>query len=255
MTNGDVTMDEFVKPLLSLQVDPPAKGAKRLKIDGPGPSCPEYIGQLIHDKKVIASLPQYGLATYHVIRLLNHEIESSAKTLPQDPAILGDLVTSDLLLPEHDENEEVEEFSEKIFAPKQGENRKDINMVGRLLGPQGVILQALEANTGTKVTIRGKQSVRKGQKPRPGDDEELHVLITCQDTPTRAKLKMDAAKRDLTNLWNIPETGEMDVVKTRQFRLARMDGNYAEEEEMEESPRFPNQSITQPSSVYPLLKN
>ena len=38
-------------------------------------------------------------------------------------------MTSDLLLPEHDENEEVEEFSEKIFAPKQGENRKDINMV------------------------------------------------------------------------------------------------------------------------------
>ena len=41
--------------------------------------------------------------------------------------------------------------------------------VGRLLGPQGVILQALEANTGTKVTIRGKQSLRKGQKPRPGN--------------------------------------------------------------------------------------
>ena len=52
MNNGDVMMDEFVKPLLSLQVDPPAKGAKRLKIDGPSPSCPEYIGQLIHDKKV-----------------------------------------------------------------------------------------------------------------------------------------------------------------------------------------------------------
>ena len=50
--NGDVAMDEFVKPLLSLQVDPPAKGAKRFKVDGPGPSCPEYIGQLIHDKKV-----------------------------------------------------------------------------------------------------------------------------------------------------------------------------------------------------------
>ena len=50
--NGDVAMDEFVKPLLSLQVDPPAKGAKRLKVDGPGSSWPEYLGQLIHDKKV-----------------------------------------------------------------------------------------------------------------------------------------------------------------------------------------------------------
>lgn len=229
-------MDEFVKPLLSLQVDPPAKGAKRLKIDGPSPSCPEYIGQLIHDKKVISALPQYGFSTYHVIRLLNHEIESAAKTLPQDPTILGDLVTCELYLPDPDLNEAEEELTEKIFAPKLVESRKDINMVGRLLGPQGVILQALEANTGTKVTIRGKQSLRKGQKPRPGDDEELHVVINCQDTPTRAKLKMDAAKRDLQNLWNIPEIGEVDVVKTRQLRLARMmDGNYDGEEEMEES--------------------
>jgi len=235
--NGDVMMmDEHVKPLLSLQVDPPAKGAKRLKIDGPAPSCPEYIGQLIHDKKVISALPMYGFSTYHVIRLLNHEIENAAKMLPQDPGILGDLVTSDLLLPNPDPKEPEEEFQEKVFAPKINEFRKDINMVGRLLGPQGVILQALEANTGTKVTIRGKQSLRKGQKPRPGDDEELHVIIACSDTPTRAKLRMTAAKRDLMNLWNIPQVGEVDEVKTRQLRLAKMiEGNYNEEEEMEES--------------------
>ena len=59
-------------------------------------------------------------------------------------------MTSDLLLPEHDENEEVEEFSEKIFAPKQGENRKDINMVakGREMG-----LGTLE-NDKTEMVVR-----------------------------------------------------------------------------------------------------
>ena len=41
---------------------------------------------------------------------------------------------------------------------------------------------------------------------------------------------------DLMNLWNIPQVGEVDEVKTRQLRLAKMiEGNYNEEEEMEES--------------------
>ena len=36
------------------------------------------------------------------------------------------------------------------------------------------------------------------------------------------------------NLWNIPQVGEVDEVKTRQLRLAKMiEGNYNEEEEME----------------------
>jgi hypothetical protein len=110
-------------------------------------------------------------------------------------------------------------------------------MIGRLLGPQGVILQALEARTGTKVTIRGRQSLRKGQKPRAGDDEELHVTIVCKDTPTRAQIKMEAAQRDINNLWTIPKVGEVDDVKSRQLKLARiMEGNYnPEEEQMEQS--------------------
>ena len=38
------------------------------------------------------------------------------------------------------------------------------------------------------------------------------------------------------NLWTIPQVGEVDEVKTRQLRLAKMmEGNYEEEEEMEET--------------------
>ena len=46
-----------------------------------------------------------------------------------DPSITGDLVTSDLLLPNPDPKEPEEEFQEKVFAPKINEFRKDINMV------------------------------------------------------------------------------------------------------------------------------
>ena len=38
------------------------------------------------------------------------------------------------------------------------------------------------------------------------------------------------------NLWTIPNVGEVDEVKSRQLRLAKMmEGNYDEEEEMEET--------------------
>ena len=41
---------------------------------------------------------------------------------------------------------------------------------------------------------------------------------------------------DLMNLWTIPNVGEVDEVKSRQLRLAKMmEGNYDEEEEMEET--------------------
>ena len=40
-------------------------------------------------QQVITALPMYGFSTFHVIRLLNHEIESAAKMLPQDSNLLG----------------------------------------------------------------------------------------------------------------------------------------------------------------------
>ena len=43
--------------------------------------------------------------------------------------VSGDLVTSELILPDHDPKEAEEEFQEKVFAPKVLESRKDINMV------------------------------------------------------------------------------------------------------------------------------
>ena len=50
------------------------------------------------------------------------------------PWTLGDLVTSDLLLPNPEPKEPEEEFQEKVFAPKINEFRKDINMVSNRVG-------------------------------------------------------------------------------------------------------------------------
>ena len=61
------------------------------------------------------------------------------------------------------------------------------NLVGRLLGPKGLTLKRMQAETQTKMSILGRGSMRDRQKEeelRGGDDpsyahlkEDLHVLI------------------------------------------------------------------------------
>lgn len=62
----------------------------------------------------------------------------------------------------------------------------EINFVGLLIGPRGNTLKALEMETGAKIIIRGKGSIKEGklggrQGPLPGENEPLHAYITGTD--------------------------------------------------------------------------
>eukprot|EP00708_Paratrimastix_pyriformis_P006562 GAFH01005890.1.p2 GENE.GAFH01005890.1~~GAFH01005890.1.p2 ORF type:complete len:96 (-),score=4.81 GAFH01005890.1:111-398(-) len=48
----------------------------------------------------------------------------------------------------------------------------EMNFIGMLLGPRGVVLKMIENDSGTKVAIRGKPATRD-----VNDSDELHVLI------------------------------------------------------------------------------
>ncbi len=89
-----------------------------------------------------------------------------------------------------------------MFIPQ--EENPDINFVGLLIGPRGKTLKELEKDvsfrvnqqntgneiknvtfqTGAKIIIRGKGSVKEGKiinkdgAPLPGEDEQLHAYIT-----------------------------------------------------------------------------
>ena len=90
--------------------------------------------------------------------------------------------------------------SDKVMIPQ--EEHPEINFVGLLIGPRGntlkcknysslwvelnnnqsvVILLAMEKDTGAKIIIRGKGSVKEGKvgKPLPGEDEPLHAYVTA----------------------------------------------------------------------------
>ncbi|CAF4175921.1 unnamed protein product, partial [Rotaria magnacalcarata] len=73
------------------------------------------------------------------------------------------------------------------------------NFVGRILGPRGMTAKQLEADTGCKIMVRGRGSMRDKQKEDQNRgkanwehlDEELHVLI--QSVPQGSLIQTTSA--------------------------------------------------------------
>lgn len=78
-----------------------------------------------------------------------------------------------------------EKLVEKFFIPVM--DFPDINFIGLIIGPRGHTLKKMEAETGTRISIRGKGSVKEGKSNNlPGENEDLHCIITG-DTEDRVK--------------------------------------------------------------------
>lgn len=71
--------------------------------------------------------------------------------------------------------------SDKVYIPVK--EFPEINFFGLLVGPRGNSLKKMERDSGAKISIRGKGSVKEG-KVRPDQyaedaEEDLHCLITA----------------------------------------------------------------------------
>ena len=74
-----------------------------------------------------------------------------------------------------------------------GENNKTVKLPIPVSGPRGMTAKQLEQDTGCKIMVRGKGSMRDKKKEdqnrgKPNWEhlnEELHVLITVEDTHNR----------------------------------------------------------------------
>lgn len=79
--------------------------------------------------------------------------------------------------------------SEKVYIPVK--EFPEINFFGLLVGPRGNSLKKMERDSGAKISIRGKGSVKEG-KTRPDQfaedaEEDLHCLVTA-DTEDKVTL-------------------------------------------------------------------
>ncbi|KAF4521674.1 hypothetical protein B566_EDAN006262 [Ephemera danica] len=107
------------------------------------------------------------------------------------------------------------------------------NFVGRILGPRGMTAKQLEQETGCKIMVRGRGSMRDKKKEEQNRgkpnwehlNDELHVLITVEDTENRAQLKLQRAVDEVKRLL-IPADGEDELKKRQLMELAIINGTY-----------------------------
>uniref|UniRef100_A0A8W8JLT3 K Homology domain-containing protein n=1 Tax=Magallana gigas TaxID=29159 RepID=A0A8W8JLT3_MAGGI len=126
----------------------------------------------------------------------------------------------------------VQTISEKLYVPVK--EHPDFNFVGRILGPRGMTAKELEQFTGCKIMVRGKGSMRDKKKEEQNRgkpnwehlNEELHVLITVEDTVNRAEVKMAKAMEEVKKLLVPAPEGEDDLKKMQLMELAILNGTY-----------------------------
>ncbi|XP_055677429.1 splicing factor 1 [Lutzomyia longipalpis] len=124
----------------------------------------------------------------------------------------------------------VTRVSDKVLIPQ--EQHPDINFVGLLIGPRGNTLKAMEKETGAKIIIRGKGSVKEGKvgrkdgQPLPGEDEPLHAFITASN-PENVKKAVDKIKEVIRQGIEVPE-GHNDLRRMQLRELAQLNGTLRE---------------------------
>lgn len=119
---------------------------------------------------------------------------------------------------------------DKVLIPQ--EQHPDINFVGLLIGPRGNTLKAMEKETGAKIIIRGKGSVKEGKvgrkdgQPLAGEDEPLHAFITASN-PEAVKKAVDKIKDVIRQGIEVPE-GHNDLRRMQLRELAQLNGTLRE---------------------------
>ncbi|XP_033878659.3 protein quaking-A isoform X4 [Acipenser ruthenus] len=203
-------------------------GEMEVKQERPRPS-PDYLMQLLNEKKLMSSLPNLCGIFTHLERLLDEEINRVRKDMYNDTAS-GLVEKHPLELP--DPLGPVVHVQEKLFVPVK--EYPDYNFVGRILGPRGLTAKQLEAETGCKIMVRGKSSMRDKKKEEQNRgkpnwehlNEDLHVLITVEDTQGRAEMKMRRAVEEVKKLLVPAAEGEDNLKKMQLMELAILNGTY-----------------------------
>nr|CAH7728289.1 unnamed protein product [Callosobruchus chinensis] len=92
----------------------------------------------------------------------------------------------------------------------------------------------LEQETGCKIMVRGKGSMRDKKKEdqnrgKPNWEhlsDELHVLLTVEDTENRAQIKLQTAVEEVKKLLVPQADGEDELKKRQLMELAIINGTY-----------------------------
>ncbi|GMS97314.1 hypothetical protein PENTCL1PPCAC_19489, partial [Pristionchus entomophagus] len=121
---------------------------------------------------------------------------------------------------------------DKVWIPQ--EHHPHLNFVGLLIGPRGNTLKALEAESGTKIIIRGKGSIKEGKltrkdgQPFPGENEPLHAYVTGPDMSS-IKIACDRIKAIIAEASQMPD-GQNNLRALQLRELALLNGTMRPED-------------------------
>ncbi|CAG7846016.1 Branchpoint-bridging protein [Serendipita indica DSM 11827] len=119
---------------------------------------------------------------------------------------------------------------EKVYIPVK--EFPEINFFGLLVGPRGNSLKKMEKDSGAKISIRGKGSVKEG-KGRPdgfADDseEDLHCLVMA-DSEEKVRACVRLINKVIETAASTPE-GQNDHKRNQLRELAALNGTLRDDE-------------------------
>ncbi|XP_010926686.1 splicing factor-like protein 1 [Elaeis guineensis] len=121
-------------------------------------------------------------------------------------------------------------LQKKLYIPMK--EYPGYNFIGLIIGPRGNTQKRMEKETGAKIVIRGKGSIKEGKipqkrdaKPDPVENEDLHVLVEAETQES-----LDAACAMVEKLLQ-PVDETLNEHKRQQLReLAALNGTIRDEE-------------------------
>ncbi|KAF9602639.1 hypothetical protein IFM89_030527 [Coptis chinensis] len=121
-------------------------------------------------------------------------------------------------------------LQKKLYIPMK--EYPGYNFIGLIIGPRGNTQKRMEKDTGAKIVIRGKGSIKEGRmgqkrdlKPDPAENEDLHVLVEAETQEA-----LDAAAGMVEKLLQPVDEG-LNEHKRQQLReLAALNGTIRDDE-------------------------
>lgn len=203
----------------------------------------QYLKQLLQDKKHLMNIMCLSpIGFHHLDKLLEHEIVKVRSVLFQNTERAA------MALP--DAEGAIIVKTHKVWVPIK--DNPEYNFVGRILGPRGLTAKQLEQETQCKIMVRGKGSMRdkkkedmnRGKQNWEHLNEELHVLITVEDSENRANVKIQRAVDEINKLLIPQQDGEDDLKKKQLMELAIINGTYRDNSSPAKNPRLVNHPIS-----------
>ncbi|KAI1635732.1 hypothetical protein F4809DRAFT_612732 [Biscogniauxia mediterranea] len=120
---------------------------------------------------------------------------------------------------------------EKVYVPVN--DYPEINFIGLLIGPRGNTLKKMETESGAKIAIRGKGSVKEGKgrsdaAHASNQEEDLHCLIMA-DTEEKVNKAKKLIHNVIETAASIPE-GQNELKRNQLRELAALNGTLRDDE-------------------------